>query len=90
MTVCTLYNFIDIACVHCIVTLYACIVTLCMLHNFSEISDTVLTLHSDTVYGEHSVTIYTVWHSVSAVYSCIVMTVCITTLYTLYNNNVQI
>ena len=52
---CTLY--IDIACVHCIVTLYACIVTLCMLHNFSEINDTILTLHSDTLYGEHSVTL---------------------------------
>ena len=51
MTVYTLY--IDIACVHFIVTLYACIVTLC---NFSESSDIVLTLHSDTVYGEHSVT----------------------------------
>ena len=48
---------IDIACVHCIVTLYACIVTLCMLYNFSEISDTVLTLHSNTVYCEHSVTL---------------------------------
>ena len=55
MTVCTLY--IDIACVHCIVTLYACIVTLCMLYNFIENSDTVLTVHSDTVYGEHNVTI---------------------------------
>ena len=51
---CTLYN--DIACVHSIVILYACIVTLCMLYNFSEISDTALILHSDTVYGEHSVT----------------------------------
>ena len=54
---CTLYN--DIARVHCIVTLYACIMTLyiCMLYNFSEISDTALILHSDTVYGEHSVTL---------------------------------
>ena len=51
------YIVIDIACVHCIVTLYACIATLCMLYNFSEISDTVLTLHSDTVYSEHNVTI---------------------------------
>ena len=62
--ICTLYN--DIAHVHCIVTLYACIVTLyaCivtlymyMLYNFSEISDTALILHSDIVYGEHSVTL---------------------------------
>ena len=52
---CTLY----------IVTLYACItVTLCMLYNFSKISDTVLTLHGDTVYGEHSVTIQCVTVSV--------------------------
>ena len=49
--------YIDIACIHCIVTLYACIVTLCTLYNFSQISDTVLTLHSNNVYGEHSITI---------------------------------
>ena len=64
VALCIFYNdsvytvqYVDIAYVHCIVTLYACIVTLCTLYNFSEISDTVLTLHSDTVYGEHSVTI---------------------------------
>ena len=54
---CTLYTAIDIACVHCIVALYACIVKLCALYNFSEISDTALILHSDNVYGEHRVTI---------------------------------
>ena len=81
---CTLYY--NIACVHCIVTLYACIVTLCMLYNFSEISDTALILHSDTVYGEHSVTLQFGTVSVLYIYNCTVMTVCITTLCTLYND----
>ena len=52
---CTLYIDID-----CMCTLYSDIV--CMysdtLYAVYEISDTVLILHSDTVYGEHSVTIH--------------------------------
>ena len=72
VTVCTLYT--DIACVHCIETLYACIVTLYMLHNFSDISD--------TVYGKHSVTIQCGTVSVPYIYSSTVMTICTVTLYT--------
>ena len=79
---CTLY--IDIAYVHCIVTLYASKVALCMLYNFSQIDDTVLTLYSDTVYGEHRQC-----GTVSAVYNCIVYNA-YSNMCTLYNSTVYI
>ena len=58
-----------------------------MLHNFSNISDSVLTQHSDTVYSEHIVTIQCGTVLMLYIYSSTVMTICTVTLY---NNNVYI